>query len=87
MVSVAAFTDSLSTILLNSRRSEAAGRVAGCLLLKDQRRPADSLPPEVDSHLDRVGDLNEGNTFGHRIVLPYEFSLVRLFSMTAPKGC
>jgi hypothetical protein len=47
VVSVAAFTDSLFTILHNSHRSAAAGRVAGCLLLKDQRRPADSLPLET----------------------------------------
>jgi len=72
VVSVAAFTDSLFTILHNSRRSAAAGRVAGCLSLKDQRRPADSLPLEVDSHLDGVGDLNEGNTFGHPVVLTVE---------------
>lgn len=44
-------------------------------MLKDRRRPADSLPLEVDSHLDEVGDLNEGNTFGDPVVLPYEFSL------------
>src|ERR1700732_2572881 len=75
VVSVAAFTDSLSTILHNSRRSEAAGKVAGCLLLKDQWRPADSLPLEGDRHLDGVCALNEGNTFGHPVSPPYEFIL------------
>ena len=67
----AAFTDSLFTILHNPAAA-AAGTVAGCLLLKVQRRPADSLPLEVDSHLDGVGDLNEGNIFGHPVVLTVE---------------
>ena len=43
-----------------------------CLWLKDQRRTADSLPLEVDSHLDAVGDCDEGNTFSHPVVLTVE---------------
>ena len=46
--------------------------VPALISFKDQRRPADSLPLEVDSHLDGVGDLNEGNTFGHPVVLTIE---------------
>jgi len=42
------------------------------LLLKDQRRPADSLPLEVDRHLDTVGDLDEGNAFIHPVILTIE---------------
>src|ERR1700686_922120 len=52
---------SLSTILHNSRRSAAVGRVAGRLLLKDNRTPPDSLRLEVDSHVDAVADPHEGN--------------------------
>ena len=33
----------------------------GWLLLKDQRKPADSLPFEGDIHFDAVGDLDERN--------------------------
>ena len=47
----------------------APGKIAGRLLLKHQRRPADSLPLEVDSHLDTVGDLDEGNALIHPVVL------------------
>ena len=72
VVSVAAFKDSLSTILHNSRRSAAAGRVAGCLLLKHQWRPTDSRPLEVDSHVDAVADVDEGNAFIHPVVLTVE---------------
>ena len=38
------------------------------LLLEDQRRPADSLPLEINSHLDAVGDLDEGNALIHPVV-------------------
>jgi hypothetical protein len=31
--------------------------------------------PLRSTDLDGVGDLNEGNAFGHPVVLPYEFSL------------
>jgi hypothetical protein len=53
---VAGFKDSLSTILHNSRRSAAAGRVARPLLLKDNQGTTDSLRLEVDSHVDAVAD-------------------------------
>jgi hypothetical protein len=50
------------------------------LLFEHQRRPADSLPLEVDSHLDAVGDPDEGNAAVHAVVLtveshcPFDFS-------------
>ena len=50
----------------------AAGKVAGRLLLKHQRRPADSLPLEVDSHLNAVGDLDEGDALIHPVILTVE---------------
>jgi hypothetical protein len=53
-------------------RVAAAGEVAGYLLLKHQRRPANSLPLEVDSHLDAVGDPDEGNALIHPVVLTIE---------------
>lgn len=40
-----------------------------CLLLKHQGRPTDSLPLKVDSYLDTIGDLDEGNAFIHPVIL------------------
>jgi hypothetical protein len=45
---------------------------SGWLLLEYQRRPADSLCLEVDSHLDAVGDLDEGNAAVHTEFLTVE---------------
>ncbi len=42
------------------------------LLLKDYRRPADSLPLEGDIHFDTVGDLDEGNAAVHSVLLAVE---------------
>jgi hypothetical protein len=42
------------------------------LLLKDHRRAANSLPLEVDSHLDAVSDSDEGNAAVHPVVLTVE---------------
>jgi hypothetical protein len=42
------------------------------LLLKGQRRPADSLPLEVEGYVDMVGDLDERNTAVHPVVLTVE---------------
>ena len=42
------------------------------LLLKGQGRPADSLPLEVDAHLDAVGDPDEGNAAVHPVFLTVE---------------
>jgi hypothetical protein len=44
----------------------------GWLLLKYQRRPANSLAMEVDCHLDTVGDPDEGDAAVHPIVLTVE---------------
>src|ERR1700686_4500449 len=63
---------SLSTILHNSRRSTAVGRVAGRLLLKDNRRTTGSLRLEIDSHVDAVVDMYEGNAFVHPVILAVE---------------
>ena len=41
----------------------------GWLLLKDHRRPANSLPFEGDIHFDAVGDLDERNASVHPVVL------------------
>jgi hypothetical protein len=41
----------------------------GWLLLKDQRKPADSLPFEGDIHFDAVGDLDEWYATAHPVVL------------------
>src|SRR5437660_10714814 len=66
--------ESLRSVL--GRRLSQAGirgtgrrvRVSGCLLLKDHRRPADSLSLKVDGHLDTVGDLDERNAFIHPVI-------------------
>ena len=42
------------------------------LLLKDHWRPTDSLRLDVDSHIDAVADVNEGNAFIHPVVLTVE---------------
>ena len=42
------------------------------LLLKGQRRPADSLSLEVEGHVDMVGDLDKRNTAVHPVVLTVE---------------
>jgi hypothetical protein len=42
------------------------------LWLEVQRRPTNSLHGEVDSHLNTVGDLDEGNTFIHPVALTVE---------------
>jgi hypothetical protein len=39
------------------------------LFLKDQRRPADLLPLEVDSYLDAVGNLDERDAAVHAELL------------------
>ena len=39
------------------------------LFLKDQQRPADSLPLEVDSYLDAVGNLDERDATIHAELL------------------
>jgi hypothetical protein len=39
------------------------------VFLKDQRRPADSLPLEVDSYLDAVGNLDERDATVHAELL------------------
>jgi len=49
-----------------------AGRVAGVLLLKHQRRATNSLPLEIDSYLDAVGDLDEGNSLTHPVIFTVE---------------
>jgi hypothetical protein len=41
-------------------------------LLRVQRRPADSLPFEVEIHFDMVGDLDERNALVHSVVLAVE---------------
>ena len=45
---------------------------AGWLFLKNQGRTADALHLEVDTHLDAVGDLDEGNAAVHSVVLTVE---------------
>jgi hypothetical protein len=40
----------------------------GWLLLKDQWRPADSLPFERNIYFDAVGKLDEGNAAVHLVV-------------------
>jgi hypothetical protein len=45
---------------------DATALLEGELLLKGDRRPADSLPREVDGHLDAVGDRDERDAFIHR---------------------
>jgi hypothetical protein len=42
------------------------------LLLKDKRRTTGSLRLEVDSHIDAVADVDEGNAFIHPVVLTVE---------------
>ena len=41
----------------------------GLLLLKGQRRPADSLPLQVESSVDMVGDFDKRNAAVHPVVL------------------
>jgi hypothetical protein len=48
---------------------DATALLAGWLLLKGHRRPADSLHFEVDSYLNAVGDRDEGNAFIHPVIL------------------
>ena len=62
-------TEVRSTVVISRRRSS---RRDWSLLLKDQGRPADSLSLEGDSHLDAVGDLNEGNAAVHPVILTVE---------------
>jgi hypothetical protein len=47
----------------------------GGLLFKDQRRTADPVGYEVDSHLHAVGNLNERNTTIHAVFLTVKRSL------------
>jgi hypothetical protein len=54
--------------------------LVGRLLLIEQRRPADSFLPEVEIHLDVVGDLDERNAFVHPIV----FTVENHFSFNLP---
>jgi hypothetical protein len=42
------------------------------LLLKDKRRTTGSLRLEVDSHIDAVADVDEGNALIHPVVLTVE---------------
>src|SRR5262245_20412724 len=46
--------------------------LSGWLWLKNQRRPTDSLAFELESHVNMVGDLDEGNALVHPIVLAVE---------------
>jgi hypothetical protein len=46
--------------------------LVGWLLLIEQRRAADSLLPEVEIHLDAVGDLDERNALVHPVVFTVE---------------
>ncbi len=72
--------ESLSSALMRDSAKEvfaaaAVSRscsVAACLLLKDQQRSAHPLALKVDSHLDTVGDLDEGNAFIHPVILTIE---------------
>ena len=50
----------------------APALLAGWLLLKGHRRPADSLHLEIHGHLDAVGNLDEGNAAVHSVVLTVE---------------
>jgi hypothetical protein len=46
--------------------------LSGWLLLKDDRRPADSIRLERDGHLDAIGDFDEGDAAVHPVVLTVE---------------
>ena len=72
VVSVAAFTDSLCTVLHNPVAARQPGQLQVCLLLKDQRTPADSLDVQIDIHFNAVGDMDEGNAAIHAVVLAIE---------------
>src|SRR5271157_1533272 len=55
---------------LSLRSTEGAIGALPCWLwFENQRRPADALPLEVDSHLNAVGDLDEGNAAVHPVIL------------------
>jgi len=64
----AVFQDSVGTT------DPARGRVKFhlWLLLQIQGRPADSLRLEINSDLDPVSDLDEGNAFVHPVLLAVE---------------
>jgi hypothetical protein len=63
----------------------------GWLLLKDHRRPADSLRLEGDGHLDAVGDSDEGNAAVHAVFLTVEghcaVNLARAGSLAGHRKC
>jgi hypothetical protein len=52
--------------------SGPAGKVAACVLLKDQWRLADSLALEIDFNLDPVCNLDKGDALIHSVVLTVE---------------
>jgi hypothetical protein len=59
-------------------------RHALCLLLKSQRRTADSLLLEVEIYVDVVGDLDERNFLVHPEVLTVEDHLALNLAWTCP---
>ena len=48
------------------------GHCWGWQVVQCQRRPADSLPFEVESYVDMVGNLDERDAFVHPVVLTVE---------------
>jgi hypothetical protein len=58
--------------LLRHCISAADTLLMGWLLLKIHWRTADARPLQVDSHLDAVGDLDEGNAAVHALLLTIE---------------
>src|SRR6266403_6343259 len=61
---------SLSGSAAESRRY--LGPWSARLRIESHRRSADSLRAEVDVHFNAVGNLDEGNTFVHAVVLTVE---------------
>jgi hypothetical protein len=57
-------------------QSDRIQRFAAGLLLSRQRRPADSLTLEMETHVNMVGDLDERNAFVHPIILAVEDSFL-----------
>src|SRR3974377_1465845 len=54
------------------RQSESDTTFLAVVLLSGQRRPADSFTPEVKTHVNMVGDLDERNAFVHPVILAVE---------------
>ena len=61
----------LTMVPANERGDEKSRSQVG-YCLKTNGRPADSLPLEVDSNLDAVGNLDEGDAAVHPVVLTVE---------------